>query len=205
MDYKALALSRLTELTFVAIRVLFIAIVFEFIAWWLGRRIEKWTAPLIPADAGREHNWRVRRRTALRQTPKIITRSLCYIVALLLVFDVFGVPILPLSLGIAAIVLLFGAALLPLLRDLTQGYALLAEDTVAVGDVVEIDEHQGVVEKFTLRGMLLRDGSNKAHHLSNRDIKNVIVHQRRAESVAATDADSDGRVSRSSPPSRVAR
>ncbi|MDQ3814882.1 MAG: mechanosensitive ion channel family protein [Armatimonadota bacterium] len=200
--------DKLTGLMFISIRVLFIAIIFEFIAWWLGRRIDKWTAPLIPIDTGREHNWRARRRAALRQTPKIISRALCYTIALLLVFDVFGVPVLPLSIGIGAIALLFGATLLPLLRDAAQGYALLAEDAVAVGDVVEIDGHQGVVERFTLRGILLRDNAQKAHHLSNRDIKSVVVHQRRTEATtpgSSGGTEADGMVARGQPPQRTAR
>jgi small conductance mechanosensitive channel len=161
--------------------VLCIAIVFEFIAWWAGRRIEKMTTPLITTDAEREHNWRIRRRTTLRQSPKIISRTLCYTIAIILVFDVFGVPVLPLSLAIGAVIALFGAALLPLLRDIMQGYALLADDVLAVGDVVEIGNHQGTVEKFTLRGVWLRDSAGRAHLLSNRHVSNVIVHQRRVD------------------------
>jgi small-conductance mechanosensitive channel len=173
--------DKLPQLIFIAIRVIFIGVIFEFIAWWAGRRIEKMTAPLITADAGREHNWRIRRRTVLRHAPKLISRSLCYAVALILVFDVFGVPVLPLSLAVGAVAALFGSALLPLFRDVAQGYALLAEDTLAVGDVVNIDGHQGVVEKFTLRGTWLRDNEGHAHCLSNRDIRNIVVQKRRAE------------------------
>jgi small-conductance mechanosensitive channel len=173
--------DKLPQLIFVAIRVIFIAVIFEFIAWWSGRRIEKMTTPLITADAGREHTWRIRRRAILRHAPKLISRSLCYAVALILVFDVFGVPVLPLSLAVGAVAALFGAALLPLFRDAAQGYALLAEDTLAVGDVVDIDGHRGVVEKFTLRGTWLRDGESHVHCLSNRDIKNVVVQKRRGE------------------------
>jgi len=161
--------------------VLCIALVFEFIAWWAGRRIEKMTAPLITADAEREHNWRIRRRTILRQSPKIISRTLCYTIAAILIFDVFGVPVLPLSLAIGAVIALFGAALLPILRDIMQGYALLADDALAVGDVVEIDNHQGTVEKFTLRGVWLRDSAGRAHLLSNRHVSNLVVHQRRVD------------------------
>ncbi|HVF10823.1 MAG TPA: mechanosensitive ion channel domain-containing protein [Abditibacteriaceae bacterium] len=161
--------------------VLCIAVVFEFIAWWIGRRIEKMTAPLITADAEREHAWRIRRRTTLRHSPKIISRTLCYTIALILIFDVFGVPVLPLSLAVGAVIALFGAALLPVLRDITQGYALLADDALAVGDEVEIGNHQGTVEKLTLRGVWLRDSAGHAHLLSNRNIADVIVHQRRID------------------------
>jgi small conductance mechanosensitive channel len=164
-----------------AARVICIAIAFEFIAWWLGRRVEKLVAPYITADAERDPSWRMRRRTTLRQTPKIITRTLCYTVALILVFDVFGVPVLSLAIAVGAVVTLFGAALLPILRDLTQGYMLLAEDAVAVGDVVEINGHRGTVEKLTLRSLWLRDEAGHLHEMSNREVRNIVVLSRRAE------------------------
>ncbi|MDF2440915.1 MAG: moderate conductance mechanosensitive channel [Abditibacteriota bacterium] len=175
---------KLENLVFTALHVIFIAIVFEFLAWWLGRRIDRWVTPVIPADSGREHHWRTRRRTLLRQTPKLITRSLCYTIAVILVFEVFGVPVLPLSIGVGAIVLLFGSAFLPLLRDAGQGYALLAEDTLAPGDVVQIGEHRGTIEKLTLRGVWLRDEGGCVHALSNRSVQDVIVLQRNQESVS---------------------
>lgn len=159
--------------------VVCIAIAFEFIAWWLGRRIERMVAPYITADAEREANWRIRRRTSLRQTPKILSRTLCYTLATILVFDVFGVPVLSLAVAIGAVVAISGAALLPILRDIGQGYILLAEDALAIGDAVDIDGHQGIVEKFTLRGVWLRDNGGRVHCLSNRDVKTIVVHARR--------------------------
>lgn len=171
----------LQNLLFKGIAVVFIAITFEVAVWWFGRLIEKWTAPLLTQDNGREQNWRVRRRATLRQTPRIIARGVCYAIALILVFDVFGTPVLPLSLSVGAAVALFGAALLPTMRDAAQGYTLLAEDALAIGDVVEIGAHQGTVEKFTLRGTWLRDAQGHARYLSNSDIKNVVVLKRKTE------------------------
>ena len=150
-------------------------------SWWAARVIEKQVAPLITADAERDAVWRVKRRTILRHAPKIFSRSVLYAIAMVLIFEVFGVPVLPLSIGIGATLLLFGAALLPVLRDLGQGYTLLAEDALAPGDAVEIDGHQGVVEKFSLRGVLLRDKENRAHLLNNRDIKEIIIYRRKVQ------------------------
>lgn len=195
---------RLENLVYTALHVLFIAIIFEFLAFWLGRRIDRWVTPVIPADSGREHHWRTRRRTLLRQTPKLISRSLCYTVAVILIFDVFGVPVLPLSIGVGAIVLLFGSAFLPLLRDAGQGYALLAEDTLAPGDVVAIGAHRGTIEKLTLRGVWLRDENGHIHALSNRSVQDVVVLQRRQETPPADELSSPaGKPPLSGPPTAV--
>ena len=178
---RILLSERLHEFIFVGIHIIFIAIVFEFLAWWIGRRIEKWTAPLMGADAGRETAWRARRRATLRQLPKVISRTLCYTIALILVFDAFRVPVMALSLALGAVALLFGSALIPQMRDVAQGYTLLAEDALAPGDLIEANDHTGVVEKFTMRGVWLRDREGKTHLLSHRDLDNFIIHSRKSE------------------------
>ncbi|RYG57665.1 mechanosensitive ion channel, partial [bacterium] len=143
-----------------------------------GRRIEKITTPFLSLDGSREPQWRALRRNTLRRAPKILTRTLLYTVALILVLDAFGLQILPLSLAVGAVALLFGSTLLPTLRDYAQGYALLSEDTLAPGDVVEIGNHAGTVEKWTLRATWLRDAQGRLHVLSNRDISDVVIHGR---------------------------
>jgi small-conductance mechanosensitive channel len=120
------------------------------------------------------------RRTTLRRAPKIVARTLLYTVALILVFDVFGLQILPLSLSIGAVALLFGSGLLPMMRDYAQGYVLLSEDSLAPGDIVEIGPHAGQVEKCTLRATWLRDPEGHVHVISNRDVRDVIIHRRAA-------------------------
>lgn len=171
----------LTNLLIRAAYIICIAVAFELLAWWSARQIDRLVSPLITADAEREAAWRVRRRTILRHTPKIITRTLLYTLATILIFDLFGVPVLALSLSIAAVLFIFGAALMPVLRDFGQGYTLLAEDSIAPGDAVEIDGDQGIVEKFTLRGLQMKDSNGRVHYLSNRDINRVVVYRRKVQ------------------------
>jgi small conductance mechanosensitive channel len=189
MDFSAqlrALIARWPDLIYIGIRVIFIAIVFEFLAWWIGRRLEKLASPFVPLDNGRDPKWRAVRRATLRQTPKIVLRSLLYTLALVLVFEAFGLQVLPLSIGLGAIALLFGAALLPMMRDYAQGYILLSEDVLAPGDVVEIGNHKGQVEKWTLRATWLRDSSGALHVLPNREVREVIVHRRAASEQNAT-------------------
>ena len=177
-DFAADLLPKWKILVLVGVRVLFIALVFEFMAWWAGRRVEKMAAPFITLDQNRDPKWRATRRATLRGVPKIISRSLLYTVAGILVFDVMGVPILPLSLAVGATASFFCAALLPMLRDYAQGYSLLSEDTLAPGDVVIINGQQGRVEKWTLRGTWLKDADGRTHAISNRNVENVVQVER---------------------------
>ena len=159
----------------IAIRVIFIAVVFEAAAWFLGRKLEALAAPFASLDQNRDNKWRAWRGKTLRSAPKTILRVLLYSVALVLIFDAFGVQILPLSLSIGAIALLVGAALIPNLRDYANGFFLLAEDSLAPGDVVEINGHVGTVERWTLRATTLRDGQGRQHVLSNREIASLVI------------------------------
>ena len=162
-------------------RIILIAIAFEIALWALNRFLERQTAPMLNADANREVAWKSRRRQALRQVPKNFGRAIIYTVGFLLVLNEFGAPVLPLSLGIA----LFAAGLVPILRDMTQGDTLLAEDTVAIGDQIQIGNYSGTVERFSMRATTLRDRDGHLHVLSNRDVQNVTVLSRREEKAKA--------------------
>ena len=164
-----------STLLFVGIRVVFIAVAFEFIAWYAGRRLEAMAAPFAELDQNRDTTWRNRRRATLKNAPRIVARFLIYTVAAILVLDVFGVPILPLALAFGGVALVLGAALLPTLRDYAQGYFLLAEDSLAPGDMVSIVGHIGQVEKTTLRATWLRDDAGCVHVLSHRDARDITI------------------------------
>jgi len=172
----------LPNLVLRAVYIIFIAIAIELIAWWLGRMIEKAVTPYIAIDAGRPAAWRVRRRTTLRQSPKWMLRAVLYTIGMILIFDVFGVPVLPLSLAVGAVVVIMGAGFAPVFRDVVQGYVLLAEDAIAPGDAVEINGHVGTVEKLTLRGVWLRGHNGRLHMLSNRAVSDVAIYRRAVES-----------------------
>jgi len=166
---------------FIGLRLIFIALVFEFAAWFLGRRLEKMATPFAQLGNGRDARWRQARRETLLKTPKIALRTLLYSVALVLIFNVFGLPVLELALSIGAVALLFGLALMPLMQDIAQGYALLGEDTLAPGDRVEINGIAGTVEHWTLRGTWLRDSQGRLVCLSNRDVRQVVIIGKAAE------------------------
>ena len=174
-------LARWPTFLFIALRVLFIAIAFEFAAWFLGKRLEKMTAPFASLGGERDARWRGLRRETLVKTPKLALRTLLYSVALVLVFNVFGLPVLELALSLGAVALLFGLALMPLMQDIAQGFALLSEDTLAPGDAVEINGVQGTVERWTLRGTWLRDRDGRLVCLSNRDVRQVVIYKRAVE------------------------
>ena len=183
---------QLQNLLSIAVQVMFIAALFELLAWWASKKIENFVAPLIALDQGREHNWRVRRRTLLRQTPKTLIRTLCYLgamIAVLAVFErsmpLFSIPVLPVAIVVGAVLMIFGIGAMAMIQDAVQGYSLLADDAIAVGDILEIDSQrgtvQGIVERFSPRGVWLRDTQARLHYIANREVRHVIMHRRRED------------------------
>lgn len=168
-------IPNLGTLLFIGVRVLLIAVAFEFIAWYAGRRLAALTDSFSKIDQHREAQWRQTRRDTLRRVPRFVARFLIYTIAGVLVLGVFGVPLLPLALAFGAVALMVGAGLMPILRDYAQGYFLLAEDSIAPGDAVTINGHVGTVKKFSLRAIWLLDEAECQHVLSNRDVRDVTI------------------------------
>ncbi len=88
-------------------------------------------------------------------------------VMLLTVLAVLGVPIAPLlaSVGVLGLAVSFGAQ--SLIKDLISGVFMLIEGQFAVGDVVKVGDTAGLVEKVTLRTIVLRDINGVVHVVPN--------------------------------------
>jgi moderate conductance mechanosensitive channel len=87
-------------------------------------------------------------------------------VAVLTILSTF-IPIGPLlaSVGVFGLAVSFGAQ--SLVKDLISGAFMLAEGQFAVGDVVKVGDTAGLVEKITLRTLVLRDINGVVHVIPN--------------------------------------
>jgi moderate conductance mechanosensitive channel len=87
-------------------------------------------------------------------------------IALVTILNIF-IPIGPIlaSIGILGLAISFGAQ--SLMKDLISGAFMLAEGQFAVGDVVRVGETSGLVEKITLRTLVLRDVHGVLHVIPN--------------------------------------
>lgn len=83
----------------------------------------------------------------------------------LIVLSEIGVNIAPLLAGAGVVGLAIGFGAQTLVKDIITGVFILIEDSVAVGDVVLVAGHSGVVERLTVRSMFLRDLEGNIHAL----------------------------------------
>jgi moderate conductance mechanosensitive channel len=90
-------------------------------------------------------------------------RVLLFVMVTLIVLSELGINIAPLLAGAGVVGLAIGFGAQTLVKDVITGIFILAEDTVAVGDVVDLGGHSGVVEAMTLRSIRLRDHTGAVH------------------------------------------
>jgi moderate conductance mechanosensitive channel len=120
--------------------------------------------------------WSVRADARI-QTLTIVARSLVslfvWFVAIVWILEIIGVNLGPLiaGAGIAGIALGFGAQ--NIVRDFLSGFFLIVEDQFGVGDLVDLGEATGTVEKITLRSTRLRDVQGVVWHVPNGEILRV--------------------------------
>ena len=128
---------------------------------------------------------RERRGKTISQLLRSVGRVVIFAVALLLTFNVFidiG-PILA-GAGILGLAVSFGSQ--SLVKDVISGFFMLFENQFAIGDVIEAGGKSGVVEKMTMRVVVLRDLQGTMHIIPNSEIK-VVSNMTRGWSRAVVD------------------
>jgi small-conductance mechanosensitive channel len=112
-------------------------------------------------------------RTLLPLIRNVIWVTLLLVVVLLILSEL-GVNIAPL-LGVSAVFgLAIGFGSQALVKDIITGLFILIEDTMAVGDVVDLGSgYSGVVEAISVRTIKLRDGQGTLHIIPFSEVTKV--------------------------------
>ncbi|NIR51288.1 mechanosensitive ion channel family protein [candidate division KSB1 bacterium] len=92
------------------------------------------------------------------------------LVAAMMILNEIGIEIGPIlaAAGIVGLAVGFGAQ--KLVQDVISGFFILLEDQIRVGDVVQIADKGGLVEKVNLRMVVLRDLAGNVHYVRNGQI-----------------------------------
>lgn len=95
-------------------------------------------------------------------------------VAVLMIMSEIGLDIGPLLAGAGVVGLAIGFGAQTLVKDVITGVFILFEDTLAIGDVVQIGTNSGVVEGITIRTIRLRDQTGAVHTLPFSSVTSII-------------------------------
>jgi small-conductance mechanosensitive channel len=96
-----------------------------------------------------------------------VLRVVILAVAAFMLLGEFGVNLGPVlaAAGVVGLAVGFGAQ--NLVQDFISGFFILLEDQVRVGDVIQIGDKSGLVEKVNLRMVILRDQAGNVHFIRN--------------------------------------
>jgi small conductance mechanosensitive channel len=112
-------------------------------------------------------------RTLLPLFRKVVFTVLAVMVALIVLSEL-GINIGPLLAGAGVIGLAVGFGAQTLVKDVITGLFILVEDTIAVGDYVEVGGHEGDVESLSIRTIRLRDPAGSVHTVPFSDVGTVL-------------------------------
>jgi moderate conductance mechanosensitive channel len=156
---------------------------------WMGLWVIRLTAQRIEqsVDDGDDSvtTLREKRGRTISQLLRSMGRVVIITIAVLLTFNAFIniAPILA-GAGILGLAVSFGAQ--SLVRDIISGFFILLENQFAVGDVIDAAGKSGVVEKMTLRVVVLRDLEGTMHVIPNGQIT-VVSNKTRGWARAVVD------------------
>jgi moderate conductance mechanosensitive channel len=130
-------------------------------------RFQKVYEGRLPTEA------QVKRATTLTHVIRDVARVAILAVGGMMMLSEVGVDLKPIlaAAGLGGLAVGFGAQ--SLVKDVITGFFILLEDSIGVGDVVEIAGVGGVVEEVKLRTVTLRDLSGNVHVVPNGVIDKV--------------------------------
>jgi moderate conductance mechanosensitive channel len=94
--------------------------------------------------------------------------------ALLIVLSELGLNIGPLLAGAGVVGLAIGFGAQTLVKDVITGIFILVEESISVGDVVDLGGHGGVVESMNIRSVRVRDVSGSVHIIPFSSVSTVV-------------------------------
>jgi len=136
--------------------------------------------PVVRYFSNRVFAWRSREDEEYRKRVDTLSAVVRYLltitvltVAAVMVLGEMGVEVGPIlaAAGIVGLAVGFGAQ--SLVQDVISGFFILLEDQVRVGDVIQIGDKGGLVERMTLRMVVLRDLAGVVHYIRNGQIQVV--------------------------------
>ncbi len=115
----------------------------------------------------------VKRAHTLTHIVRDVARIVIFFVGVMMILSEVGVDLKPLlaAAGLGGLAIGFGAQ--SLVKDLISGFFILLENSVRVGDVVEVAGVSGLVEEIELRTIRLRDLSGNVYVVPNGVIDKV--------------------------------
>jgi small-conductance mechanosensitive channel len=115
----------------------------------------------------------IKRRETLTSVFQFVFKVIIITLSTITILGEFGIEIGPIlaAAGIVGLAIGFGAQ--SIVKDIINGFFILLNDQIRIGDVVEISGKSGIVEGLNLRMVTLRDLGGNVHYVPNGEISVV--------------------------------
>jgi small-conductance mechanosensitive channel len=113
-----------------------------------------------------------KRRTLVPLTATVIKYGALF-AGIMIVLHAIGVNVTPILAGVGILSLAVGFGAQTLVKDIINGLFILVEDSLAIGDVVNIRGTGGLVEAVNLRTIWLRDLQGSVHIIPNSQVEMI--------------------------------
>ena len=173
-DLFALIGGLFSEETWGRLRSATAVVAISFLVWELASTLIENYLDTID-DSGTKIERSARARTLLPLLRTFLFLLICTIVTLT-TLSTLGVDVTPVlaAAGVIGIAIGFGSQ--KLVQDIINGLFILFQDTIAVGEVVDVAGHSGVVEHISVRTIGLRDLSGRAHTIPFSEVTTITNH-----------------------------
>ncbi|GEK92160.1 mechanosensitive ion channel family protein [Alkalibacterium kapii] len=153
-----------------SILLLFLEIILALIVFFVLRRIGRYVIEKIFARYIEEKHTVPNRLNTLHKLSKNIFNAVLYFFLVYTILELIGVPVgtLLASAGVLGLALSLGAQ--GFVSDIVNGFMILLEKQVDVGDVVQIKGLTGTVEDVNLKTTQVKDFDGTLHFIPNREI-----------------------------------
>ncbi|WP_109479484.1 mechanosensitive ion channel family protein [Paraburkholderia sp. C35] len=155
-----------------ALTAILITVFVSWLIWILiDTAIQEAVNPSSPRNKSK--NPSMRARTMLPLVRNVLMVTILTIAGIVTAANL-GINVTPLLAGAGVIGLAIGFGAQSLVSDLITGLFIIIEDTISVGDWIDIDGgHAGTVEYLSIRTVRLRDGQGAIHAIPFSQIKIV--------------------------------
>lgn len=165
---------------FSSIILFFMQLILTLIIFFILKKVGNYAIELVFKRYMKEEQTVPNRLTTLYKLSKHTFHAIIYFFLVYTILELMGVPVgtLVASAGVVGLALSLGAQ--GFVSDIVNGFMILLEKQLDVGDVVELSGILGTVEDVNLKTTKVRDFDGTTHFIPNRSIT-VISNRSRAD------------------------
>jgi small-conductance mechanosensitive channel len=124
------------------------------------------------------NNFENRRAHTYVTVARNMVTIIVYVITIYIVLVTFGFNLTPLLASAGVIGVIIGISARTFIEDLINGFFLLTQESIAVGDYVKLDAAEGFIEKIGARSLTVRADNGALYIIPNGQVKMVINYSR---------------------------